>query len=200
MKSWEDLILYLNNIFDDKVEFDDEIECDGFKHTKSFCKKNNLDFKKILSYVNFRDNVKCDCSLLENSPRFINPKQQMDEKPDIDTSIFWNDLFNYLIIKNNAIPHPAIVGEYRFKNHERLKYTNEFCKMHKLNTDQIINTLKLTYVVNPGPNCDCDVINSAMRFFDPFTPIGSMPTIYPYDENIFKACGMKPPSRFPTID
>ena len=192
MTTWKNLLLYLNDIFKD-----DDVDCgNSFKHTKIFCKNNNLNFKQIRSFINLLNDVGCDCSLLDNSAQFMNPEQNIDKKPDIDTSLFWNNLFHYVIEKNNATQHPVIMGEYIFKNHEGLKFTKEFCDLHNFNFDKILGILKLTNVES-GLNCDCDIINKASRFFDPFTPFGTLPTIYPYDENMFRFLGMDPPSRYP---
>ena len=192
MTTWNNLLLYLNDIFKN-----DDTDCgNSFKHTKIFCKNNNLNFKRIRSFVNLLDDVGCDCSLLNNSARFINPAQNINEKPDIDTSLFWNNLFHYVIEKNNAVPHPAIMGEYIFRNHEGLKYTKEFCELHNFNFTKILDILKLTNVKS-GLNCDCNIINDASRFFDPFMSVGTVPTIYPYDENVLRSLGVDPPSRYP---
>ena len=192
MTTWQNLLLYLNDIFED-----DDTKCGrSFKHTKIFCKNNNLNFKQIRSFINLPDDVRCDCSLLDNSARFINPEQKMDEKPDMDTSLFWNNLFQYVIEKNNTVPHPAIMGEYIFLNHEGLKYTKEFCNLHNLDFNKILDIIKLTNAES-GLNCDCNIINHARRFFDPFTSVGTVPTLYPYDEDMFRSLGADPPSRYP---
>lgn len=54
-------------------------KCNGFQFVKEFCKKNKIDYKKLLSILN-NNGAFCDCEVLFNVTEHIKETKNLPKK------------------------------------------------------------------------------------------------------------------------
>ena len=173
MIQWGDLLQYLTDVMD-------EHNCDHtLLYTKKFCDDNGLDFQHIRSSLDLLYGSIghiCDCNIHDNFDRFKNWKQDIIEKPDLELSIFWTNLFGFLHTRLTTQEHSA---QYNINCSGSFKFTKEFCAIHNLDLRSILLILQKAN----AHNCDCEIMNNSSRHFEDDALIGTQPTINLDDMN-----------------